>query len=206
MYLRYFKPVFDFTIAFVLLIALSPIFLIIYFLLLLTGIHKPFFLQERSGYKGQSFLIIKFRTMTDKRDRSGKLLPDKDRLTFIGKIIRKLSFDEIPQLINILKGDMSLIGPRPLLPRYLPYYTKKESLRHTVKPGMSGLAQINGGNTLDWDTRLALDIEYITDITFKNDCIILLKTIKMVLFSDGSCVDPRSVIKDLNDERGGDIN
>ncbi len=206
MYSRYFKPIFDFTIAFVLLIALSPIFLIIFFLLLLTGIQRPFFLQERSGYKGQSFLIIKFRTMTDKRDHSGDLFPDKDRLTFIGKIIRKLSFDEIPQLINILKGDMSLIGPRPLLPRYLPYYTKKENLRHTVKPGMSGLAQINGGNTLDWDTRLALDVEYVTDITLKNDCIILLRTIRMVLFSDGSCVDPRSVMKDLNDERGGGIN
>lgn len=203
MYLRYFKPVFDFTIAFLLLVIFSPVFLIIYALLLLTGNHKPFFLQERSGYKGQSFLIIKFRTMTDETDRSGQLLPDKARLTLIGKIIRRLSFDEIPQLINILKGDMSLIGPRPLLPRYLSYYTKKESLRHTVKPGLSGLAQINGGNTLDWDTRLALDIEYVTDITFRNDCIILLKTIKMVLFSNGSCVDPRSVIKDLDDERGG---
>lgn len=205
MYLSFLKPIFDFIIALVLLIILLPVFLVITLLLLFSGINKPFFFQERSGYKCKSFVIIKFRTMTDEKDGTGNLLSDKDRLTFIGKIIRKLSFDEIPQLINILKGDMSLIGPRPLLPRYLPYYTKKESLRHSVKPGISGLAQINGRNTLDWDKRLAFDVEYVTDITLKNDFIILLRTMKILLLSEGGSVDPRSVIKDLDDEREGKI-
>jgi len=206
MYVSFIKPVLDFILALFLLILFSPLLLFVYIMLALRGDGNPIFYQERPGLHEKPFRIIKFKTMTDEKDADGNLLPDADRLTPLGRIIRKTSIDELPQLINVLKGDISIIGPRPLLPRYLPYYTKKENLRHTVKPGMSGLAQINGGNTLDWDTRLALDVEYVTDITLKNDCIILLRTIRMVLFSDGSCVDPRSVMKDLNDERGGGIN
>lgn len=201
MYFRFLKPILDFILALILLSVLSPILLIILLFLFFTGVKKPIFLQERIGYKCRSFVIIKFRTMNDKKGSSGILLSDKERLTFIGKIIRKLSLDELPQLINVLKGEMSLIGPRPLLPRYLPYYTQKENLRHSVKPGISGLAQINGRNTLDWNKRLAYDVEYVVNITLRNDFLILLKSIKIILFSDGGYVDPRSVMKDLDDER-----
>lgn len=201
MYSRFLKPLFDFIIALLLLIVLVPALLLITLLLLITGVNKPFFLQKRSGYRSKTFVIIKFRTMTDEKDRLGNLLPDKDRLTFIGKLIRKTSIDEIPQLVNVIKGDMSLVGPRPLLLRYLPYYSKEENVRHNVKPGITGLAQVKGRNTLGWDHRLALDIEYVNNMSLNQDIIIFIKSIKIVLFSKGGYIDPQSIMNDLDIER-----
>lgn len=138
------------------------------------------FRQQRPGYNEKIFGIYKFRTMTDERDEDGNLLPDKDRLTKFGKLLRKTSLDEIPELFNILKGDMSFIGPRPLLPEYLPYYSDKEKIRHTVRPGLTGLAQASGRNLVDWDTRLSYDIEYVENLSFKMDILVIIKTIKTV--------------------------
>lgn len=140
-----------------------------------------FFRQERPGKDGKIFKVVKFKTMTDERDGKGKLLPDAQRLTKVGKFIRSTSIDELPQLWNVLKGDMSLIGPRPLLPRYLPWYTNREMHRHDVRPGVTGLAQVNGRNHLTWDQKLEYDVQYVENITFSNDCKILLHTIKNVL-------------------------
>lgn len=141
------------------------------------------FKQKRPGYKGKIFTLYKFRTMTDERDENGELLPDEKRLTKFGLFLRKTSLDELPELWNVLKGDMSLVGPRPLLVSYLPYYTKRESLRHTVKPGITGLAQVNGRNFIDWDHRLELDARYVEHIGFVLDLWILIKTVAVVLGS-----------------------
>lgn len=141
------------------------------------------FKQQRPGYKGKIFTLYKFRTMTDERDENGELLPDEKRLTKFGLFLRKTSLDELPELWNVLKGDMSLVGPRPLLVSYLPYYTKRESLRHTVKPGITGLAQVNGRNFIDWDHRLELDARYVEHIGFVLDLWILIKTVAVVLGS-----------------------
>lgn len=140
-----------------------------------------FFLQERPGKDEKIFKIIKFRTMTDERDAEGRLLPDKDRITKVGTVVRKLSIDELPQLINVFKGDMSFIGPRPLLPEYLPWYTERERLRHTVRPGMSGWAQVNGRNNLSWDEKLELDVYYVEHLTFLMDIRVIFKTIVNVI-------------------------
>lgn len=139
--------------------------------------------------------------MTDERDAKGNLLPDAVRLTKIGKFVRSTSLDEIPQLLNVIKGDMSLIGPRPLLPRYLPYYKENERLRHTVRPGITGWAQINGRNTVNWDRRLALDVYYVENLSFKLDLKIFFKTLKNVFFKEDLIVDPESIMKNLDDER-----
>ena len=175
MYKHVIKPFFDYFAACIAIILLSPIIIIATILLYFANQGKPFFFQTRPGKKEKLFNIIKFKTMNDKKDAEGNLLPDTFRLTTIGKIIRKTSIDEIPQLFNILKGDMSLIGPRPLLPQYLPYYTKREQKRHTVKPGITGYAQVNGRNNLDWDTKLNLDADYVERMSFKLDLKILLK-------------------------------
>ena len=142
---------------------------------------KPFFYQLRPGKGERIFKIIKFKTMNDRRDANGQLLPDAERLTKIGTFVRKTSLDEIPQLLNVLKGDMSLIGPRPLLVKYLPYYSKREQLRHTVRPGITGLAQVNGRNKLNWDDRLELDAQYVENLSFLLDIKILFRTIVNVL-------------------------
>lgn len=139
-----------------------------------------FFFQERPGKDGKNFRIVKFKTMTDECDSEGKLLPDYKRLTKVGKFVRSTSIDELPQLWNVLVGDMSLIGPRPLLARYLPWYTKRESHRHDVRPGITGLAQVNGRNHIEWDDKLELDVQYTENISFINDLKILLKTVKNV--------------------------
>jgi len=139
--------------------------------------------------------------MSDRRDENGNLLPDSERLTKIGRVVRSLSLDELPQLINVLKGDMSLVGPRPLLPRYLPYYTSRERLRHTVRPGITGWAQVNGRNTINWDRRLALDVYYVENLSFKLDLKIFFKTLKNVFFKEDLIVDPGSIMKNLDDER-----
>lgn len=201
MYKNFFKRLIDFLSAFFGLLILSPLFVFIMIGLFFANQGKPFFFQLRPGKGERNFKIIKFKTMNDKKDENGNLLPDAKRLTKIGGFVRKTSLDEIPQLINVLKGDMSLIGPRPLLIEYLPYYTKKESLRHTVRPGITGLAQVNGRNTVGWNERLAFDVKYVENITLVNDVLIVFQSIKAVLFSKGVSLDPNTLMKDLNHER-----
>lgn len=198
LYPKFIKPLCDFCLALFAIVVLAPIFILFTLLLFIANQGKPFFVQTRIGKNEKPFNIIKFKTMNDKKDANGKLLPDTYRLTPVGKLVRKTSIDEIPQLINILKGDMSLIGPRPLLPEYLGYYTKEEQKRHWVKPGITGLAQVNGRNFIDWDTRLQLDVDYVENISFKNDVIILLKTIKNVLTSKDVSADTTNVQPYLN--------
>jgi len=158
-----------------------------------------FFFQERPGKGGKIFKVVKFKSMTDERDEKGELLPNADRLTKVGAFIRKTSIDELPQLWNVFKGDMSLIGPRPLLPRYLPWYTEREQTRHNVRPGITGLAQVNGRNFLTWDQKLEYDAEYVENIFFLGDCNIIYRTIKNVFASKDIDVAPKGVF--LDDER-----
>ncbi|GIJ93933.1 sugar transferase [Capnocytophaga stomatis] len=181
MYKNYIKRLIDFFAALFGLVLLSPIFIVVMIGLFFANQGKPFFFQKRPGLNNRIFEIIKFKTMNDRKDQNGKLLPDADRLTKIGAFVRKTSLDEIPQLINVLKGDMSLIGPRPLLVKYLPYYTEREKLRHTVRPGITGLAQVNGRNNVSWDDKLEMDVKYVEEISFVNDLKILLKTIENVV-------------------------
>lgn len=179
-YARYIKRLLDIILSLLILILFCWLYVIVAILVRIKLGTPILFRQQRPGYKEKIFGIYKFRTMTDKRDANGNLLPDKDRLTSFGKILRKTSLDEIPELFNILKGEMSFIGPRPLLPEYLPYYTDKEKLRHTVRPGLTGLAQASGRNLIDWDTRLAYDVEYVENLSFKMDMLVIIKTIKTV--------------------------
>jgi undecaprenyl phosphate N,N'-diacetylbacillosamine 1-phosphate transferase len=201
MYKKYYKRVIDFIISLILIILLSPLLILAIIVLSISNQGKPFFFQQRPGKNCKIFTIMKLKTMNDKKDDKGNLFPDERRLTKVGVFIRKTSLDEIPQLINVLKGDMSLIGPRPLLVSYLPFYVDEERLRHSVRPGITGLAQINGRNTVSWDKRLAFDVEYVKNISFKNDIFIVLNSIMVVLFSKGVSVDPTILMKDLNDER-----
>ena len=184
-YLKIIKPIIDFALALMGTILLIPVFFLVFGLLLIAFRGKVIFVQERTGRREKPFVIYKFKTMTDEKDGDGKLLSDADRLTFIGKFMRNTSLDELPQLINVLKGDMSFIGPRPLLPEYLPYYTSRQKRRHLVRPGISGLAQINGRNQTSWEQRLELDVEYVDSISFKLDCKLLLKTVLKVVKSEG---------------------
>ena len=185
MYKHFFKRVIDFTIALVALFVIWPILLIIYIWLTIANKGAgALFYQERPGLHGKIFKVIKFKTMTDERDAEGKLLPDADRLTKVGRLVRSTSIDELPQLINVLKGDMALIGPRPLLVRYLPWYTEEESHRHDVRPGISGYAQSHGRNTVTWDEKLAMDIWYVNHVSLKTDLCIIFKTIKSVLLRE----------------------
>ncbi|XCF05111.1 sugar transferase [Tamlana crocina] len=199
------KPFLDFFAAFFALILLSPIIIITTILLFIVNSGKPFFFQKRPGKNERIFNIIKFKTMNDKKDANGNLLSDSERLTRVGLIVRKASIDEIPQLFNVLKGDMSIIGPRPLLPRYLPYYTKEERLRHDVRPGITGLAQVNGRNFLDWDPRLKLDVEYVRTVSLKTDLKILVKTIYKVLASKDIATDATKAQPYLDELRKNSI-
>lgn len=185
MYRKYIKRLLDIIISFCALVILSPILLIVAILVRIKLGSPVIFCQERPGKDEKIFKLYKFRTMTNKTDENGKLLPDSERLTKLGKILRSTSLDELPELWNILKGDMSLIGPRPLTVSYLQYYNEKEKHRHDVRPGLTGLAQVNGRNALNWDDRFAYDIEYINNITFINDVKILLKTVYKVFKRDG---------------------
>ena len=172
------------------LIFLSPILLIVAILVRIKLGAPVIFKQSRPGKNGEIFSLYKFRTMTDAKDENGNLLPDSERMTSFGHILRKLSLDELPELWNILKGDMAIVGPRPLLVRYLPYYTEEENRRHSVRPGLTGLAQIHGRNSVKrWETRFAYDVEYVDNISFIGDCKILFGTIKSVFTSEG-VVDP----------------
>lgn len=181
MYRKFFKRLLDVLLSLCILILLSPVYLVLIVLVRAKLGSPVFFKQERPGLNGKIFTLYKFRTMTDARDKDGNLLPDKDRLTSFGKFLRSSSLDELPEFFNILKGDMSFIGPRPLLVSYLPYYTEKESLRHTVRPGLTGLAQVSGRNFIDWDRRLAKDVEYVEGLNFRMDLKVLFLSVKVVL-------------------------
>ncbi|VXB89122.1 MULTISPECIES: sugar transferase [Pseudomonadota] len=181
MYVNLFKNIIDFFIAIIGLIILSPFFLIILFILMLINKGSPFFLQKRPGKNRKIFKIIKFKTMTDRKDAFGNLLPMGERITPFGNFLRKTSLDEMPQLLNIIKGDMSIVGPRPLLEQYLPLYTERQNRRHNVKPGITGWAQINGRNQVTWKEKFEMDIWYVENISFKTDISIMLKTAKQVL-------------------------
>ncbi len=179
------KPVFDRIFSFVALILLSPVFIVIILLVFIANNGKVFFLQPRPGKHGRIFTIVKFKTMNDRKDEKGNLLDDEYRLTSVGKFVRKTSLDELPQLINVVKGDMSLIGPRPLLPEYLNLYNESQKHRHDVKPGITGWAQVNGRNTLTWQKKFEYDVWYVKNLSFSLDCKILFKTIKKVYKKEG---------------------
>ena len=202
MYKNFFKRIIDFTIVFIALLIIWPILLIITIWLHFANKGAGvFFTQERPGKDGRIFKVIKFKSMTDKRDENGNLLPDAQRLTKVGRFVRKTSIDELPQLINVLKGDMALIGPRPLLPEYLPYYTEREQLRHTVRPGITGWAQVNGRNNCGWNKKLEYDAYYVEHLNFGMDCKVILMTIKNVLSGKDINVIPGLKASKLNVER-----
>lgn len=181
MYLSFFKRFFDFWIALLGFFILSPIFILI--MIVLTYLNKgtPFFLQKRPGEQEKIFKIIKFKTMNEKKDQDGNLLPMGERITPFGSFLRKTSLDEMPQLLNIIRGDMSIVGPRPLLEQYLPLYTERQKKRHNIKPGITGWAQINGRNQVTWKEKFEMDIWYVENVSLKTDLLIILKTAKQVL-------------------------
>ena len=193
------KRVLDLVLSSIGLLLILPIFIIVFICLMIVNNGKPFFFQERPGKNEHIFKIIKFKSMTDKKNQKGDLLPNAERVTKFGNFIRKYSLDEIPQFLNIIKGDMSLIGPRPLRVHYLPYYTQKESIRHNIRPGVTGLAQVSGRNLLNWDEKLALDIEYVNTMSFSNDLKILYKTFKKVFNTNNIELDPD--MPDIDEER-----
>lgn len=189
MYAKYIKRILDFILSLIALIVLSPIMIIIYILVRIKLGKPAIFKQQRPGKDEKIFTLYKFRTMTDDKDENGKLLPDSQRLTEFGKFLRSTSLDELPELINIIKGDMSIVGPRPLLIEYLPYYNKLEKHRHDVRPGLTGLAQVSGRNGLHWDDRFKTDIKYVENITFLCDVNILIETVKKVFKREGISID-----------------
>lgn len=187
-YRRFIKRPMDFMLALIAVIVLSPILLIVA-ILVRTKLGSPvIFKQERPGLNEKIFTMYKFRTMTDKRDENGELLPDSIRLTKFGKLLRSTSLDELPELFNILKGDMSIVGPRPLAVIYLPYYNQKEKIRHTVRPGLTGLAQINGRNTVNWEDRFNYDVSYVAKVSLILDLSIIMKTLLKVFKREGVTV------------------
>lgn len=201
MYQKYIKRLLDIILSSLAIIITLPVFLIIGILILIF-IGKPaIFRQKRPGKNEKIFTMYKFRTMTNKKDTYGNLLPDELRLTKLGKILRKTSLDEIPEFINIFKGDMSFVGPRPLLVEYIPYYTEKEHHRHDVRPGLTGLAQISGRNLLNWESKFSKDLEYVNNITLKNDLKIILKTFYTVLKREGINNQNNTTMISLDSER-----
>ena len=184
-YRVFFKRFYDIVLSGLAILLLSPVLLVLIVLGAIKMKGNPFFTQLRPGKKGKIFRLIKFRTMTCEKDENGNLLPDEKRLTKYGKILRSTSLDELPELINIFIGNMSIVGPRPLLVEYLPYYTEEESHRHDVRPGLTGLAQVNGRNAISWDDKLAYDVKYVSKISLLFDCFIILRTVlKVVKRSD----------------------
>ena len=200
-YRRFLKRPMDFILSLMAIIFLSPVLIIVGVLVRVKLGSPVLFKQKRPGLNEKIFTMYKFRTMTDEKDENGELLPDSVRLTKFGRMLRSTSLDELPELLNILKGDMSIVGPRPLLERYLQYYTDTEKLRHTVRPGLSGLAQINGRNNLDWDSRLGLDVEYVRDITFSLDLSIIFKTFFKAIKREDITIVDQATLKDLHVER-----
>lgn len=206
MYERFIKRLLDFMLSLFALILLSPIMLLLVMVGVIAMRGNPFFVQARPGKKGKNnkekiFKLVKFRTMSNAKDKNGNLLPDAQRLNKYGRFLRGTSLDELPELFNIIKGDMSIVGPRPLLVEYLPYYTEEESKRHDVRPGLTGWAQVNGRNTISWDQKLAYDVEYVEKVAFIQDVTILFMTVKKVFmrsdirvgteFKEGKFIDQR---------------
>lgn len=200
-YARYIKRIIDFLLSFCALVILSPLIILLIIIGFFAVKGNPFFIQERPGLNEKIFRLVKFRTMTNEKDSSGAFLPDDIRLIPYGKFLRKTSLDELPELWNIIKGDMAIVGPRPLLPKYLPYYTERERRRHSVRPGLTGAAQISGRNTLAWNDRLAIDVDYTENITFLRDIKIVFKTIVKVIRHAGVMDAGSFDILDLDQER-----
>lgn len=201
MYAKYIKRTLDLILSLMALIVLMPLMIIIGILVRINLGSPIIFKQKRPGKNEKIFTLYKFRTMTDKRDIDGNLLPDEYRLTKFGKFLRSTSLDELPELINIIKGDMAIVGPRPLLVEYLPYYTEEEKHRHDVRPGLTGLAQVNGRNLLEWDERFKKDLEYINSISVKNDLFIIFRTIINVIKRKDIAVGREHNMLSLNKER-----
>lgn len=201
MYARYIKRMLDFILSLVALIILMPLMIIIWILVRIKLGKPAIFKQQRPGKNEKIFTLYKFRTMTEEKDENGKLLPDEKRLTKFGKILRSTSLDELPELINILKGDMSIVGPRPLAVCYLPYYNEHEKHRHDVMPGLTGLAQINGRNNISWEERFKYDIQYVNKLTLKNDMLIILKTIGKVIKKQDVTIRGTGTVMDFDEYR-----
>lgn len=202
-YEKYFKRPLDIIFSLLALIILSPVLFIVAILVRIKLGSPVIFKQERPGKDEKIFKLFKFRTMTDEKDKKGKLLPDEKRLTKFGKLLRSTSLDELPELFNILKGDMSFIGPRPLLVEYIPYYTKTERHRHDVRPGLTGLAQANGRNLVGWNKRLKLDLDYVNRVTLKQDLLIIFSTISIVFKRSGISDGKTQTMTTLIQERAG---
>ena len=199
MYRDFFKRGIDFLIALVALVCISPVLAVVTIWLHFANKGAgAFFLQERPGLHGKIFKIIKYKTMTDERDAEGNLLPDKDRLTAVGKFVRSTSIDELPQLINVLKGDMALVGPRPLLPEYLPLYSIEQARRHEMRPGITGWAQCHGRNAITWTDKFKLDVWYVHNCTFLTDIKILIRTINTVLNRNGISQEGNATMEPFN--------
>jgi undecaprenyl phosphate N,N'-diacetylbacillosamine 1-phosphate transferase len=201
LYQRLIKPLFDRTCALILLLITSPVIAVVAMILYVVNQGKIWFRQQRPGKDGAIFTMIKFRTMTDARDLNGNLLPDKDRLTAVGKFIRKTSLDELPQLFNVLAGDMSFVGPRPLLVEYLVLYNPEQLRRHQVKPGITGWAQVNGRNTVQWPQRFAYDVWYVDHISLGLDLRILFLTVLKVLKAEGISSETSVTMEKFNGEK-----
>ena len=197
MYAKYLKRVIDFSLSLIALIVLSPLLLVLIVLGTVFMRGNPFFTQERPGKDEKIFKLIKFRTMDNRKNKEGKLLPDEVRLNKYGRVLRATSLDELPELANIVKGDMSIIGPRPLMARYLDYYTEEERKRHNVRPGLSGYAQVHGRNNVDWGERMKMDIYYAEHISFGMDVKILIDTILIVLKREGISVEDMTNFDDF---------
>ncbi len=195
MYKNFIKNILDFIVAILVLILASPIIIVTVSLLFFFQKRNVFFLQERPGKNERIFKLVKFKTMTDEKDSNGNLLPDEQRLTWIGKFVRKASLDELPQMINVLKGDMSLIGPRPLLVEYLPLYNDEQRRRHEIKPGITGWAQVNGRNTISWENKFKYDVWYVDNASFLLDIKIVFLTILKIFKSEGISSDTSATME-----------
>lgn len=204
MYAKCFKRVIDFVLSLLAIIIFSPILLILIILGVVFMGGNPFFTQERPGKDEKIFRLIKFRTMDNRKDKDGKLLPDDIRLNKYGRFLRSTSLDELPELLNILKGDMSIIGPRPLMVRYLSYYTDEERKRHSVRPGLSGYAQVHGRNNVDWAERMKMDVYYAEHVSFKMDLKILFETILIVIKREGISVEDMTNFDDFRKKQWED--
>ena len=204
MYRSLFKRVFDFILSLTAIIILSPVLLLLTVIgaFLMGG--NPFFTQERPGKDGKIFKLVKFRSMNNKRDERGELLPDEKRLTYYGKFLRNTSFDELPELINILKGDMAIVGPRPLLVRYLTRYSKTQARRHEVRPGLTGLAQVNGRNAISWEEKFRYDVEYVDNLSLMLDIKIILMTVLKVVKRDGISSENSATMEEFMGQQGKD--
>lgn len=198
MYKNYLKRLIDFTLSLMALLLLWPLLLVVAIWLRIANGATPFFFQARPGRGGAIFKVIKFKTMSDERGADGNLLPDAQRLTAVGRFVRSTSLDELPQLINVLKGDMALVGPRPLLPQYLPLYSPAQARRHEVRPGITGWAQVNGRNAISWTRKFELDLYYVEHLSFLLDLKILLLTVKKVFVREGISLEGQATTVKFN--------